>query len=129
MKKSNFHYFYIFFLIIIVLISIILTIYIKVSYNYKGILEIKNATNETLSNIKLIYSNSNETIIIPKLDNNMTYKLKINDSIEQSLYLTFTINKNNETYIFSDSIIGYIYKGYPSKNITIIKDNESFKIE
>lgn len=79
MKKSNFHYFYIFLLVIIVLTSIILIIYTKVSYNSKGILEIKNSTNETLSNIKLIYSNSNETIIIPKLDNNTTYKLKINE--------------------------------------------------
>ena len=59
----------------------------------------------------------------------MTYKVKVNDTIEQSLILTFPINKNNETYIFSDSIIGYIYKGYPNKTVTIIKDNENFKIE
>lgn len=57
-----------------------------------------------------------------------TSKERALNSIEQSLYLTFPTNKNNKTYIFSDSIIGYIYKGYPSKTITIIKDNENFKI-
>ena len=129
MKKKIFHYFYIFLWILIVLISILSSIYIKFSYNSKGILEIKNATNETLTNLKLIYSNSNETIIIPKLDKNMTYKLKINDDIEQSLILTFPINENNETNIFSDSIIGYIYKGYPNETKTITKNNKTFKIE
>lgn len=104
-------------------------IYTKALYISKGILKIKNSTNETLSNIKLIYSNNNDTIIIPKLDNNTAYKVKIDDSIEQSLILTFPVSNNNEHYIFKDTIVGYIYKGYPSKTITIIKDNQNFKVE
>ena len=109
------------FYIIIFLILLFFIIYIF--YKKEQILAIKNNTNQTITNIELIYSNTKEKIKINELKNKNSYKIKIDTNIEQALNIQFLDENNNK---HKETIIGYITKDFKSQKVKI---NDKFKIE
>ena len=91
-------------------------------------IKVKNNTNSTINDLKIISESMRNNINIPPIKSNETYKIKINSlnefiKEEGSIYLSYKNKENKEEKI---CIIGYIEKGQ-EENVTIIISKDKNK--
>ncbi|KGP74799.1 hypothetical protein JT05_13755 [Desulfosporosinus sp. Tol-M] len=84
-------------------------------------LSIQNNTDETISDLKIKYSNSQSIIEVPRISPKQVYETKLilpDNFIEGSIKVFYT-DKQGENH--EDYLVGYIEKGYKVKINVIIE--------
>ena len=106
-------------LAVVVIICILTGIFL---YSRDSTLSIQNNTDETITVLKIKYSNSLNIIEVPGISPNQVYKTKLilpENFTEGSIKILYT-DKQGENH--EDYLVGYIEKGYKVK-INVIIDS------
>ncbi|GEM_PF-5855150 len=103
--------------ILIILSLVFIFFFTSCTYDKNLYLIIENQTNHTVSNILLNYTSSKEYIEIKTLNSGENYKVKINNSIENSLKIKYIINNNSTEKV----AIGYFIKNTKGTKYFIIE--------
>lgn len=101
-------------LLLVVLITAITTFFITDHINHKGMIVIKNKSNETLTNVTIIYQSVGKKYFIPDIPPNNTYKYQIDylNHNEQSTYITYNQSGKYYEVLGSDYHADYWKKPY-----------------
>ncbi len=105
-------------LAVVVIICILISTFLS---SRDSTLSIQNNTDETISVLKIKYSNSQSIIEVPRISPKQVYETKLilpDNFIEGSIKVFYT-DKQGENH--EDYLVGYIEKGYKVKINVIIE--------
>jgi len=105
-------------LAVVVIICILISTFLS---SRDSTLSIQNNTDETISDLKIKYSNSQSIIEVPRISPKQVYETKLilpDNFIEGSIKVFYT-DKQGENH--EDYLVGYIEKGYKVKINVIIE--------
>lgn len=96
------------------IITIIATFLITDYISHRGIIIIKNKSNETLTNVTIIYQSVGKKYLIPDIQPNNTYKYQIDylNHNEQSIYIAYNRSGKHYEVLGSDYHTDYWKKPY-----------------